>query len=159
MIWRAVRMPPLADVVGLDARAHVEVGAQACISFEPELVVRLNPVDVSVFPCKVAHGSVHLVVVGNAVDVIILRERSFQLRRECLLGCVANAEYPDAVLLQFIAKLPIFLGKIGRNKNEILHNANSLSFCENEHAALYEAAVHCIKAYVICQIVCKTKKL
>ena len=110
------------DAVELHSGLHIEVGAQACIALKPAFVVRLYPVDASVFPCKIAHGAVHLVVVAEVADGIILGQRIFQLCRKRLIGCITDAQDPDSVFLQFIAKLPILFRKVWRNKDKVYHN-------------------------------------
>ena len=63
------------NVVVLLARRHMEIRAQARILLEPELVIRLDPVNLTVFEREEAHGPHHLLVVVEMRQVVILRQR------------------------------------------------------------------------------------
>ena len=79
------------DAVHLYACVHVEIGAQTCVRLQPEFVVRFNPVDAAVFPGKIAHSAIHLVVIGKIRYIIILGERTLQLNTEQIVWRIAYA--------------------------------------------------------------------
>ena len=107
------------DTVAVDAARDVEVGPQAGVLFQPVFVVRLDPVDLAVLVGEPGHGAVHLAVVFQVVDFIIVREVLAKLPREVFVVGVRDAQHVDAVLLGAGAEVPVGLRKMGGNENQV----------------------------------------
>ena len=60
------------DAVGAYAGGDIEVGAQACVGFQPKLVVRFQPIDFAIFPSKIAHCFIHILIYRHVGNVVIL---------------------------------------------------------------------------------------
>ena len=107
------------DVVGLDARIHVEIRAKARVLLEPVFVVGLYPVDASIFVGEPRHGAVHLVIIFQVADLIIILQRAAELVVEVAVGGVGNAEHIDPVTAQAGAEMAVCVREMRRNKNNI----------------------------------------
>ena len=116
-----------ADFVRADARPHVEIRAQPRVLLEPVFVVGFDPVDLPVFEREKRDGAENLFVVFHVVHAVILRERVPRLRRERVVGRVADAEDVRPVSFQAVAEIPVRARELGRDKNEV-HAFFFLSF-------------------------------
>ena len=61
----------VADSVVLYSRRYVEVGAQACVLFEPKLVHALYPVNLSVFEAEERHSLEYLFVIAQVLYSVV----------------------------------------------------------------------------------------
>ena len=61
----------VADSVVLYSSRYVEVGAQACVLFEPKLVHALYPVNLSVFEAEERHCLEHLFVIAQVLYSVV----------------------------------------------------------------------------------------
>ena len=112
-------MLPRSDLGRLDPRRDVKIRAEARVFFEPVLVVGFEPVRVSVPGGEMRGGALDLVVVFERVDAIIFGERVLQRLIQRVERRVADPEDVRAVFLQPVAELPVGMGEIGGNEDEI----------------------------------------
>ena len=117
----------LDDLVRLQTGGDVEVGAQGGVQLQPELVVALHPVQLAVLAGEVAQGPDHLVVVGQAVHLIVLRQGRPQIGVELLIPGIPHPQHVDPVLPEPDAEPPVGLGKIGGNKDKVHTRSSFLS--------------------------------
>ena len=114
------------QVARLPAGGNVEIRPQHGVVGEPVLVVALQPVDPPVAVDEIGDRPVHLVIVFQGADLVILRQALPQLRLQAFIGAVADAQHPQAVLCQLPAEHPVVGGKIRRHKNKVLHGVSFL---------------------------------
>ena len=114
---------PLGHLRRACARSDVEVVAQTGILAEPVLVLRLEPVDLAVLPGEECDRTEDLVVVLQGGHPIVLVERVLDLLRHHVVGRVADAEHRGAVLAQAVAPVPVGVGELRRDEDDV-HGAS-----------------------------------
>ena len=105
----------------MEAAGNVEVGAQMGIPLQPVLVVGLQPVNAAVLADKEGNCLVYFVIVFQAADLVILVQAVLQLLPEVVIGAVADAQHPEAVVLQLAAEIPVVFREIRGKKYHIFH--------------------------------------
>ena len=109
------------DVLIMEAAVDVEVGAQMGITLQPVFVVGFQPVDAAVLADEEGNRLVYLVVVFQAADLVILVQAVLQLLPEVIIRAVADAQHPEAVVLQLAAEIPVVFREIRGKKYHIFH--------------------------------------
>ncbi len=107
------------DAVALDAGGHVEVRAQAGVLRQPEFVVGLDPVDLAVFVGHPGHGAVHLVVILEVADLVIVGQRGAQLVVQLVILRIGDAQHVHAVAAQARAEMAVGLREVRRNEYDV----------------------------------------
>ena len=109
-------------ILGLEARLDVEVRAQGRIPLQPVLVVGFQPIDAAILEGEERHRPVDLVIILQTADLIVFVQAVFQLRLQLIIGLVTDAQHVHAVVFQLPAELPVVGGKIGGDKDKVLHS-------------------------------------
>ena len=116
----------LVHIGALGAGGDVELGAQPGVPHEPVLVVALQPVDLAVLEGEEGHGLEYLVVILQGGYLIILVQGVPQLLQQLVVGAVADAQHPHAVVAKLAAEFPVGHGEIGGNEYKVFHNLSPL---------------------------------
>ena len=116
----------LVHLVQLGACGDVELGAQGRVPHQPVFVVAFQPVDLAVFVGEEGDGLEHFVVIFQTGNLIIFVQTVPQLLKQVVIGAVADAQHPHAVVFQLPAEFPVGHGEIRGDEYEVLHVFHSL---------------------------------
>ena len=105
----------------LEAGGDVEIGTEGGVALQPVFIVGLQPVDAAILEDEEGHGTVDLVVILKAADLIVFVQAVLQLGLQLLIRLVADAQNVQAIVFQLPAELPVVRGEVGRNENKVLH--------------------------------------
>ncbi len=95
------------DAVCLYAGSYVEICPQAGVLLQPVFVVGLYPVYLSVFVGEPCHGAVHVVVIFQVIDLVVVREAVPEALGEVFPRGIGNAQDVDSVAFGPGAELPV----------------------------------------------------
>ena len=84
-----------------------------------KFVVGFHPVDLSVLKAEKADSAVHLVVIHQTADLVVLRQAGFQRLFQFIIRRVSDTQDIDAVLFQTVAEIPVSMRKIRRDKYKV----------------------------------------
>ena len=110
-------------IADLEAAGDVEIGTEHGVALQPVFVVALQPVDTAVFADEERDGTVHLVVILQAADLVVFVQGALEFGQEGIIGLIADAEDAQPVIAQLTAELPVVGGEVGR-KTRCLRRPN-----------------------------------